>query len=78
MYPVYPLRLPQAVRDRPSNAARRLLPVPEGDDRRRSGWSRRRDLNPRPADYESAALPLSYTGLSSAYELRSVDFSTLC
>ena len=27
------------------------------------GWSRRRDLNPRPADYESAALPLSYTGL---------------
>jgi hypothetical protein len=25
-------------------------------------WSRRRDLNPRPADYESAALPLSYTG----------------
>ena len=28
----------------------------------RSNWSRRRDLNPRPADYESAALPLSYTG----------------
>ena len=27
-------------------------------------WSRRRDLNPRPADYESAALPLSYTGFS--------------
>ena len=27
-----------------------------------SEWSRRRDLNPRPADYESAALPLSYTG----------------
>ena len=26
-------------------------------------WSRRRDLNPRPADYESAALPLSYTGI---------------
>ena len=24
--------------------------------------SRRRDLNPRPADYKSAALPLSYTG----------------
>ena len=25
-------------------------------------WSRRRDLNSRPADYESAALPLSYIG----------------
>jgi hypothetical protein len=25
-------------------------------------WSRGRDLNPRPADYESAALPLSYLG----------------
>ncbi len=25
-------------------------------------WSRRRDLNPWPADYESAALPLSYAG----------------
>ena len=27
-----------------------------------STWSRRADLNRRPADYESAALPLSYTG----------------
>jgi len=35
----------------------------EGDSEvRDSEWSRRRDLNPRPADYESAALPLSYTG----------------
>jgi hypothetical protein len=25
-------------------------------------WSRRSDLNRRPADYESAALPLSYVG----------------
>ena len=24
------------------------------------GWSWRRELNPRPADYKSAALPLSY------------------
>src|SRR5438105_41905 len=31
---------------------------------RDSEWSRRRDLNPRPADYESAALPLSYTGFT--------------
>ena len=29
-------------------------------------WSRRRDLNPRPADYESAALPLSYTGTGAS------------
>ena len=29
-------------------------------------WSRRRDLNPRPADYESAALPLSYTGAGAS------------
>jgi hypothetical protein len=27
-----------------------------------SGWSRRWDLNPQPADYKSAALPLSYVG----------------
>ena len=27
-------------------------------------WSRHGDLNPRPADYESAALPLSYAGLA--------------
>jgi integrase len=26
------------------------------------GWSREWELNPRPADYESAALPLSYLG----------------
>ena len=29
-------------------------------------WSRRRDLNPRPTDYKSVALPLSYTGLGGA------------
>ena len=29
-------------------------------------WSRRWDLNPRPADYESAALPLSYTGAGAS------------
>ena len=33
---------------------------------RDSEWSRRWDLNPRPADYESAALPLSYTGFSQS------------
>ena len=29
-------------------------------------WSRGRELNSRPADYESAALPLSYLGFASA------------
>jgi hypothetical protein len=32
-------------------------------------WSRERELNSRPADYESAALPLSYLGLSITYRL---------
>ena len=41
-------------------------------------WSRRWDLNPRPADYESAALPLSYTGLSRTYERRRVRFYPMC
>ncbi len=53
------------------------------DDLQRTGiededWSRRRDLNPRPADYESAALPLSYTGVSSSYELRPSRFYLMC
>jgi hypothetical protein len=30
-------------------------------------WSRGRELNPRPTDYESVALPLSYPGFSRAY-----------
>ncbi len=29
---------------------------------REKSWSREWELNPRPADYESAALPLSYLG----------------
>src|ERR1700761_3926609 len=29
-------------------------------------WSREWELNPRPADYESAALPLSYLGLAGS------------
>jgi hypothetical protein len=37
-------------------------------------WSRRWDSNPRPADYESAALPLSYAGLGRMFhELLSRD-----
>ncbi len=32
-------------------------------------WSRRWDSNPRPADYESAALPLSYAGLQKCLAL---------
>ena len=34
-------------------------------------WSRRVGLNHRPADYESAALPLSYAGLRG-YEKRNL------
>jgi hypothetical protein len=30
--------------------------------RTKNEWSREWELNPRPADYESAALPLSYLG----------------
>ena len=32
-------------------------------DVRESKWSRGRELNPRPTDYESVALPLSYPGI---------------
>ena len=35
---------------------------PQVADSATEAWSRRWDLNPRPADYESAALPLSYIG----------------
>ncbi len=37
-------------------------------------WSRRWDLNPRPADYESAALPLSYAGNPGIYG----SFTSFC
>ena len=43
---------------------KRFMLVCKGDK-----WSREWELNPRPADYESAALPLSYLGLSSSYGL---------
>ena len=33
-------------------------------DLKRRKWSRGRELNSRPADYESAALPLSYLGVA--------------
>ncbi len=36
---------------------KRFMLVCKGDK-----WSREWELNPRPADYESAALPLSYLG----------------
>jgi hypothetical protein len=39
-------------------------------------WSRGRELNPRPTDYESVALPLSYPGLSRTCGQRGVDFTT--
>ena len=40
-------------------------------------WSRGRELNPRPTDYESVALPLSYPGVSRTYARSGGDFTTL-
>src|SRR5882672_8621089 len=34
----------------------------DGAEVREKKWSRGRELNPRPTDYESVALPLSYPG----------------
>src|SRR5262247_3436587 len=42
-----------------------------------SEWSRGRELNPRPTDYESVALPLSYPGVSRTCERRGVEFTTM-
>lgn len=39
-------------------------------------WSRERELNSRPADYESAALPLSYLGL--AVETKAFSYFGSC
>jgi hypothetical protein len=38
-------------------------------------WSRGWELNPRPADYESAALPLSYLGVSFDCNIRAKKLS---
>ena len=35
------------------------------------GWCRRRESNPRPRDYETLALPLSYAGTKQLIMLRS-------
>jgi hypothetical protein len=36
--------------------------IEEGEESTEKDWSRGRELNPRPTDYESVALPLSYPG----------------
>jgi hypothetical protein len=41
----------------------RLLGAPEAHEKME--WCRRWDSNPRPRDYETLALPLSYTGKQS-------------
>src|SRR5207245_2477675 len=43
-----------------TRAVQRRVTLPEP-------WSRGRELNPRPTDYESVALPLSYPGVSRTY-----------
>ena len=48
-----------------TRAVQRRVTLPEP-------WSRGRELNPRPTDYESVALPLSYPGVpSGVYHSRS-------
>ena len=51
-----------------------MRPVP--CHRRRNCWSRGRELNPRPTDYESVALPLSYPGIPRGYERGRLDLIT--
>ena len=41
-------------------------------------WSRGRELNPRPTDYESVALPLSYPGVSGSYSAVGVYHELMC
>ncbi len=38
-------------------------------------WSRRRESNPQPADYKSAALPLSYVGKQSILFLSKISIA---
>jgi hypothetical protein len=42
-----------------------------------SKWSRGRELNPRPTDYESVALPLSYPGFLGTYATGESDSTTV-
>ena len=58
----------------PSCAGVMVRPVP--CHRRRNCWSRGRELNPRPTDYESVALPLSYPGIPRGYERGRLDLIT--
>ena len=57
-----PLENPFCPKVLPMSPVRSVTYVSGPDPRK--NWSRGRDLNPRPADYESAALPLSYLGES--------------
>src|SRR5215471_21162295 len=41
-------------------------------------WSRGRELNPRPTDYESVALPLSYPGVSRLYAAVAPSCARVC
>jgi hypothetical protein len=44
--------------------------------RRCEEWSRGRELNPRPTDYESVALPLSYPGIPRTYARGRLEFTS--
>ena len=48
-----------------------------GEEPKFNRWSREWELNPRPADYESAALPLSYLGLVACIQQLSLQLHLL-
>jgi hypothetical protein len=57
----------------PATEAKETVEQREPSDEK--NWSRGRELNPRPTDYESVALPLSYPGFPSSYAWRGLDFT---
>src|SRR6185295_816297 len=66
-------RVARRRRDRREGGARRI-----GDSASSYRyWSRGRELNPRPTDYESVALPLSYPGFSRSYGRNAVECTTV-
>src|SRR5262245_51188466 len=70
--------LRSGVRVEPKSGTKRVIHTPRVPQVVDLKWSRRRDLNPRPADYESAALPLSYTGFTRGSAGRDRFYHFVC